>query len=159
MHHVCKESKQSFTFTDRDGKKRILFAFIILQKCNILLLLWVRMNKHRVLQTRKTHYFYLYNQKWLSILRASEHTGASICSAVSTTVQLLHTDTWTPHIPLDQHYIEWQVSNTYIFQMISWWMIDECLVVLYYHVDRPLTICPSRTAWLRLWIGGFSAKF
>ncbi len=33
---------------DRDSRKRILFAFIILQKHNILLLLWVHTNKCRV---------------------------------------------------------------------------------------------------------------
>ncbi len=34
---------------DRDGRKRILFSFIILQK-RVLLLLCVHTNKHRVLQ-------------------------------------------------------------------------------------------------------------
>ncbi len=34
------------------------------------------------------YYSYLYEQKWQSILRASEHSGASNCPAVSATVQL-----------------------------------------------------------------------
>ncbi len=30
--------------------------------------------------------------------------------------------------------------------------LDVLPDVLYYHIDQPLMICPSRTAWLRLWI-------
>lgn len=48
-------------FTDRDGRKRILFAFIILQKYNVLLLFWVHTDKQS-LQIQKMHYSYLYDQ-------------------------------------------------------------------------------------------------
>ncbi len=38
---------------DRDGRKHILFAFNILQKHNVLLLLWVHTNKRRVFKDLK----------------------------------------------------------------------------------------------------------
>ncbi len=40
------------------------------------------------LQIRKMYYSYLYDQKWQSILRASERTGASICHADRAAIQL-----------------------------------------------------------------------
>ncbi len=40
------------------------------------------------LQFRKMYYSYLCDNKWGSILRVSDLSGASICAAVSTTVQL-----------------------------------------------------------------------
>ncbi len=42
------------------------------------------------LQIWKLYYSFLYDQKWGSILSASERTNASICPAVSATVQLTH---------------------------------------------------------------------
>ncbi len=48
-----------------DGRKRILFALITLQKRNVSLLFWVHTNKRRVFTDSKDvlGYFYLYDQK------------------------------------------------------------------------------------------------
>ncbi len=43
--------------------KNTLFAFIILQKHNVLLLLWVHTMKVDILQIWKMYYSYLYEQK------------------------------------------------------------------------------------------------
>ncbi len=66
----------------RDGRKRILFALIILQKHNVSLLLWVPTNKRTVFTDWKD-VLLLSVPKLQSILRASERTGASICPAVN----------------------------------------------------------------------------
>ncbi len=65
MFNLCK-TKMYIEFhaqvhRDRDGRKRILFAFIILQK-RVLLLLCVHTNKHRVFTDLKGVSF-LYEQK------------------------------------------------------------------------------------------------
>ncbi len=78
---------------DWDGRKRILFAFIILQKCNVLLLLWVHTNKCRVFTDSKDVLFLSVWPTWRSILGASDRTGASICPAVSALLFIFH----TPH--------------------------------------------------------------
>ncbi len=80
---------------DLDGRKRILFALITLQKRNVSLLFWVHKNQHRVFTDSKDvlGYFYLYDQTLRSILRASERTGA--CPAASATVQLHTPHTYT----------------------------------------------------------------
>ncbi len=110
-------------------------------------------------------YSYLYDQKWGSMLRISEHLYLS-CSERYCSASTLCTDTWTVHISLGKHQIEQpcKIADIYIFQMINhiWGRriigkhLDVLPNVLYYHKDQPLTICPSRTAWLRLWIS-FSA--
>ncbi len=64
---------------DQDGRKPILFPFIILQKHNDLLLLWVHTNKCRVFTDLQ------------SILRASDCTSANICPAVSALLFSFHT--------------------------------------------------------------------
>ncbi len=77
-------------YRDRDRRKRIQFSFIILQKDNVLLLLWVNTNKRKVFTDSKDA---LLLSVWLKlgiILRASERTGTSICPVVSATVQFPH---------------------------------------------------------------------
>ncbi len=94
IFHVCKASIQGVSefrvqvHRDRDGRKCIVFAFIILQKHNVLLLLWVHTNKQVFIDTRNV-LLLSYEQK-LSILLTSERSGASICPAESATVQLPH---------------------------------------------------------------------
>ncbi len=66
---------QSFVlkFTDRDGRKHIMFAFIILQKCNVLLLLWVHTNKRRVFTDSKN---VLLSSVWPKMLEYFRSTWA-----------------------------------------------------------------------------------
>ncbi len=72
---------------DQDGRKRIMFALIILQKrwyCEC-----TQINVES-LSIWKMYYSYQNEQTWQSILGVSERTGAFICPAVITTVQLPH---------------------------------------------------------------------
>ena len=65
------------------------FALIILQKHNVSLLFWVHTNER--IRIRKIYYFYLYEQRLRSILRASESTGAYLSCCERAAVQFAHT--------------------------------------------------------------------
>ncbi len=114
MHGVSRTSSR---------RKRILIAFIILHKHNVLLLSWVHTNTRKVFTDSKH-----------VLLLSVWPPAASYCSA---------SDTWT----VGYHYIEQPCKDlhSYMFHMIRhiWgrWMIGERLDVLYYHKDQPLTIC------------------
>ncbi len=114
MHGVSRTSSR---------RKRILIAFIILHKHNVLLLSWVHTNTRKVFTDSKD-----------VLLLSVWPPAASYCSA---------SDTWT----VGYHYIEQPCKDlhSYMFHMIRhiWgrWMIGERLDVLYYHKHQPLTIC------------------
>ncbi len=85
-------------YRDRDSRKLILFAFIILQKRNVLLLLWVHTNKCRVFTDSKD---VLLLSVWPKM--------TSICPAVSAFLHTPHRNLNSAHfsrITLDWAVIE-----------------------------------------------------
>ncbi len=79
---------------DRDDRKRILFAFIILQKHNVLLLLlWVHTNKRRVFTDLK-------DVLLLSVWPEMEYFKSKWAPAPPSVSFTLHTDTSIAHISL-----------------------------------------------------------
>ncbi len=77
----------------------VCFHYFAKVQCFVVMLHTNKLNVESLL-IQRMYYSYLYDQKWRSILRASDRTGTSICHAVSVN-DLSVTDCVTSPLPMD----------------------------------------------------------
>ncbi len=109
---------------DRDGRKCILFAFIILQKHSVLLLLWVLTNKRRVFTDSKDVLFLSVWPKMREYFRSKwAHRRLHLSCSEHAAVQL-----HTPHRNLNSAQFIYSFIFSVTKRLIKFWSTTPLLV-------------------------------